>query len=238
LPAFITSDRGWQFTGAVWTLLCQKLGIQHILTMTYHPQANYGGTLPPPAQGDAALPQLRCRLGCASTVGPNGSAGGAQGGLGTVLSGAGVQAGPPLARPAYTLSTSPVTEGAATPPAVQSALLTRLSRVAIQPFRVPDQLEGATHVYVRSRTKPSPFLPLYNGPYVVRRRGPKYFDIINGGRTETILLTASRCPGAKRSLYWRCCPCAAARDECRLRSSSGDDPLPADLPGGSCGERV
>jgi transposase InsO family protein len=39
-PAIITSDRGPQFTSAVWTVLCQKLGIQHILTTADHPQAN------------------------------------------------------------------------------------------------------------------------------------------------------------------------------------------------------
>jgi hypothetical protein len=39
IPALITSDRGPQFTGALWTVLCQKLGIQHILTTAYHPQA-------------------------------------------------------------------------------------------------------------------------------------------------------------------------------------------------------
>ncbi len=40
IPALITSDRGPQFTGAVWAVLCQKLGIQHILMTAYHPQAN------------------------------------------------------------------------------------------------------------------------------------------------------------------------------------------------------
>jgi hypothetical protein len=43
--------------------------------------------------------------------------------------------------------------------------------------------------------------------------------------------------GAGRSLYrWRR-PRAADRDEFKVRSSPRDDPLPADLPGGSCGDR-
>jgi transposase InsO family protein len=35
-PAVVTSDRGAQFTSAVWTSLCAKLGIAHNKTTTYH----------------------------------------------------------------------------------------------------------------------------------------------------------------------------------------------------------
>ncbi len=35
IPDLITSDRGPQFTSAVWTALCQKLGIRHILTTAW-----------------------------------------------------------------------------------------------------------------------------------------------------------------------------------------------------------
>ncbi len=40
LPAAITSDRGPQFTSAVWAALCRLLNIQHIPTTAYHPQSN------------------------------------------------------------------------------------------------------------------------------------------------------------------------------------------------------
>jgi transposase InsO family protein len=40
LPAAITSDRGPQFTSAVWAALCRLLNIQHISTTAYHPQSN------------------------------------------------------------------------------------------------------------------------------------------------------------------------------------------------------
>ncbi len=36
----VTSDRGVQFTSALWSGLCQKPGINHKLTKAYHPQAN------------------------------------------------------------------------------------------------------------------------------------------------------------------------------------------------------
>jgi hypothetical protein len=38
--AVLTSDRGVQFSSAVWGELCSTLGISHRLTTAYHPQAN------------------------------------------------------------------------------------------------------------------------------------------------------------------------------------------------------
>jgi transposase InsO family protein len=40
VPATVTTDRGRQFSLAVWSTLCQRLNIQHIETTTYHPQSN------------------------------------------------------------------------------------------------------------------------------------------------------------------------------------------------------
>jgi transposase InsO family protein len=34
------TDRGRQFTSALWTALCSRLGIAHITITAYHPQAN------------------------------------------------------------------------------------------------------------------------------------------------------------------------------------------------------
>jgi transposase InsO family protein len=40
VPAQLTSDRGTQFTSAIWDALCKQLGIQHQPTTAFHPQAN------------------------------------------------------------------------------------------------------------------------------------------------------------------------------------------------------
>ncbi|MFO0002988.1 MAG: DDE-type integrase/transposase/recombinase, partial [bacterium] len=40
VPAQLTSDRGSQVTSAIWDALCQQLGIQHLPTTAFHPQAN------------------------------------------------------------------------------------------------------------------------------------------------------------------------------------------------------
>jgi transposase InsO family protein len=40
MPAVITSDRGSQFTSALWDSLCSTLGIKHLQTTAYHPKAN------------------------------------------------------------------------------------------------------------------------------------------------------------------------------------------------------
>jgi hypothetical protein len=40
VPAYITPDRGTQFTSSLWAALCELLSITHIQTTAYHPQSN------------------------------------------------------------------------------------------------------------------------------------------------------------------------------------------------------
>jgi transposase InsO family protein len=40
VPSHITSDRGPQFSSAVWAAFTAKLGVRHIMTTAYHPQSN------------------------------------------------------------------------------------------------------------------------------------------------------------------------------------------------------
>jgi len=38
VPDTVTTDRGTQFTSALWSSTCTSLGIKHVLTTAYHPQ--------------------------------------------------------------------------------------------------------------------------------------------------------------------------------------------------------
>jgi transposase InsO family protein len=40
VPAVITSDRGAQFTSALWAALCSLLNIHHMPTTAFHPEGN------------------------------------------------------------------------------------------------------------------------------------------------------------------------------------------------------
>jgi len=40
VPAKVTTDRGAQFLSGVWACLCKSLGMKHVKTTAYHPQAN------------------------------------------------------------------------------------------------------------------------------------------------------------------------------------------------------
>ncbi len=40
VPETVTTDRGTQFTSALWSSTCTGLGIKHVLTTAYHPQSN------------------------------------------------------------------------------------------------------------------------------------------------------------------------------------------------------
>ena len=53
-------------------------------------------------------------------------------------------------------------------------------------MKIPKELENAMHVYVRRGAAAPPLTLPYEGPYVVRRRRPKTFDLFIGGRLETV----------------------------------------------------
>ena len=185
LPDQIVSDRGPQFTGAVWAALCNKLGIAHRLTTAYHPQAN--------GMVERFHRQLKEAL-CSRECGPAWVAH-----LPWVLLGlraapkedSGVSAaelvyGDQLKLPGQPrVAGQPPPFGGATSPEVLGPLPTRQLR-ASEEVKIPKELENATHVYVRRGAAAPPLTPPYEGPYVVRRRRPKTFDLFIGGRLETV----------------------------------------------------
>jgi hypothetical protein len=185
VPAQLTSDRGRQFTSAIWTHVCQQLGVQHCLTTAYHPQANGMVERCHRQLKDA----LRARL--AGTCWPDH--------LPWVLLGlraapkedSGVSSaellyGTPLTLPGQFV--------AAAEPDVQ-LLAKKLREVPVLATRPPDvpppvdppaALQHAEFVYIRAGGTLPPLSPQYRGPYRVLARGPKFFQLQLGDKTENV----------------------------------------------------
>jgi len=185
VPAHITSDQGRQFTSALWSHVCQLLGVQHHLTTAYHPQANGMVERSHRQLKDA----LRARLAGTSwpdhlpwvllglRAAPKEESG---------VSSAELLYGVPLTLPGQFLAVQepdleqlvkqlrdvqgPPTRAIASPP----------------PSEPPAHLQDAQHVYVRAGGTTLPLAPQYRGPYRVISRGPKTFHVQIGDKTEPI----------------------------------------------------
>ncbi len=164
----VTSDRGPQFTSAVWAVLYDKLNILHLQTTAYHPQRNgmverfhhqlkdalqarecgaeWAAHLPWVLLGLRAAPKEDSAI--SSTVSVYGL---------------------PLRLPGQLPDKTAVVEGTAVPPPA-----------------IPMALSGTTHVYIRRGNTGPPLMPLHIGPYVIRRQEPKFFTLIIGGKHETV----------------------------------------------------
>ena len=187
VPALLTSDRGVQFTSAVWSALCHRLGISHITTTAYHPQAN--GMV---ERFHRQLKNsLRARLAASSwpehlpwvllglRSAPKEDSG---------ISSAELVYGAPLTLPGEFLEveeqpTSLFLEKLRTAP---SSIPTRPQSYAEAARSPPKALREAAYVYVQRGSVAPPLTPLYQGPYAVSKRGPKFFSVEVGGRTEVI----------------------------------------------------
>jgi hypothetical protein len=51
---------------------------------------------------------------------------------------------------------------------------------------VPKTLLSASYVYVRRGGTTLPLTPLYQGPFLVKQSGPKFFKLLIGGREESV----------------------------------------------------
>ena len=183
----LTSDRGVQFTSELWRVLCYRLGLHHIKTTAYHPQANglverfhrrLKETLRARSSGsdwDKHLPWVL--LGLRSSPRED-----------SALSSAEVLFGAPLALPGDFLSS------AEPPPAVflhrlrqpVDQLPTRPLTYAEAAGSLPAALLAASFVYVRRGASGTPLSPVYTGPFQVLRPGKKFFVVSIGGREETV----------------------------------------------------
>jgi hypothetical protein len=189
VPAVLTSDRGVQFSSAVWGKLCTTLGISYRLTTAYHPQENglverfhrqlkdalrarldsqdWPSHLPWVMLGLRAAPKEDCGISSAEMV-----------------------YGEALTLPGDFLEAS-------TPPADSflQQLRERMTRFQPLPTR-PVEVKRVSHqeaahrkadfVYIRRGAAASSLSPLYSGPYQVISKGEKTFHVDIGGRDEVI----------------------------------------------------
>jgi hypothetical protein len=200
MPANLTSDRGAQFTAAVWSALCIKLGVSHQMTTAYYPQSNGMVERVHRQVKDA----LRSRLAGVEwsqhlpwvllglRAAPKEDSG---------VSSAELAHGEPLTLPGQVIT-------AEEPPLARFVERIHSASPPL-PTKPPTYTEMAAalmmakFVYVhRGRTTP-PWELLYPGPYRVLDNGPKVFRLAIGGREESVsglleFFRSRRCPEAGR----------------------------------------
>jgi hypothetical protein len=187
VPAQLTSDRGTQFTSAIWNALCQQLGIQHQPTTAFHPQAN--GMV---ERCHRRLKNaLRARLagpGLASTppLGPDGAESRPHRGHRSL------RRRGRLWRTAGAAGANPRHGRAAAGRFHRQTATIRAAAAFAPPLLRADGRQAAGGAPLSSiRVRPEgrhgpPLSPLYSGPYKVLASGPKVFRLQVGEREETV----------------------------------------------------
>jgi len=232
VPATITTDQGRQFTSALWAVLCSRLGMEHITTTAYHPQAN--------GMVERAHRQLKDALR-ARLAGPQWPSHLPWALLGlraapkedSAMSSAELLFGAPLTLPGQLLES---------PEEPLEQVVERLRSTQPPPTRpityaevsaASQRILSAQYVYVRRCGVIPPLSPLYTGPFAVVARGPKVFKIQVGDRQESISVDRLK-PHLGSSPVVPAAPPARGRPP----SSSGPAPAssasPASAGGGSC----
>jgi hypothetical protein len=185
VPATVTSDRGRQFTSAIWEVLCRRLGIHHVTTTAYHPQSNgmierahrqIKDALRSRAAGDkwpAHLPWILLGLRAAPKDDSN-------------TSSAELVFGCRITVPGQFLD-SPEPPAISFLEALQDVqpIPTRQRSYAEVAAALPPELLAAKFVYTKGGSVP-PLSPPYEGPFSVVEAGPKFFTVDIGGRRETV----------------------------------------------------
>jgi len=195
VPSTITSDRGPQFTSAVWSALASILNLRLSPTTAFHPQSNgmverFHRRLKDGLRTRLAGPRwiehlpwvllgLRCAPAEASGVSPASSVYGAE----LTLPGEFLDTPEPpskhfLERFQHQLELS-------TPVAPRH----NLPSSPQPPSPLVHELLNSTHVFVRRDGHVPALTPLYDGPYEVISRSKKVFKLRMGARVDSVSIT-------------------------------------------------
>lgn len=191
VPESLTSDRGVQFTSALWKAVCAVLNISHHQTTAYHPQSNglverFHRRLKDALRARLAAPDWPQQLpwvllGIRATPREDSN-----------TSPADAVYGSPLVLPGQLLSTPepPATFYADLQRAmtgfqpVQPAHNTAAQKQA--PDKLPAELLAARYVLVRRDGHVPPLAPLYDGPYLVLQRSLRSFRLQMGSKQDVV----------------------------------------------------
>jgi Integrase zinc binding domain/Integrase core domain len=191
VPSLITSDRGAQFTSAVWAQLCQFLGVKHILSSAFHPCSNgilerwhrtfkaalraklvdstdWFQHLPVVMLGLRAMPREESGSSAAEAV------------FGSQLVLPGQLVDLPPADESLTSALKQVMSGVQPLPTVHNTPVGELPDV------LPDDLLAARYVFVRRDGPARPLDRPYEGPYEVVKRSKAVFQLRLGSRLVNI----------------------------------------------------
>jgi hypothetical protein len=199
VPATITSDRGAQFTSALWAGLCSLLNIQHSPTTAYHPQSNglverFHRRLKDALRSRAAadwhdhIPWVLLGIRAAYREDSEFSPAEAVYGLQLILPGQFINTAESPS-PSFLSELQTTMTGRPPPPARHNT--------APAPATLPEELLLARFVLVRRDGAQMPLSPIYDGPYRVLERSTHFFLREMGDRTDkvsTLRLKAARTP--------------------------------------------
>jgi hypothetical protein len=189
VPTTITSDRGPQFTAALWAATCRLLSISHIPTTAYHPQANglverFHRRLKDALRARASGPDWYSHLpwvmlGIRTTWREDSRFSPAEAVFGSqpVLPGQFLDTPEPPA-PNFLAQFQGVLAGRTPPPVT--------CKSPPGPASLPEDLLLARHVLVRRDGSQTPLAPLYDGPFLVLERSLRFFKLQIGQRTDTV----------------------------------------------------
>jgi hypothetical protein len=189
LPSTITSDRGPQFTYALWSALCRLLNIKHNPTTAYHPQSNglverfhrrlKDGLRARPANSDwcSHLPWVMLGIRSAWRLDSKFSPAEAVYGAQPVLPGQFLTA-EESPSPSFLTDLQGLLTG--------RAVLPTSHHNTPAPQQLPEDLLLTRHVLIRKDGHVPPLAAAYNGPYLVLERSLRFFKLQIGDRQDTV----------------------------------------------------